>query len=105
MIHGRQQIFSTAAHASIFRSDFKAAESGGSSTLERLRCCDDKGRHETSGRARHLPVLYLHKSGRRLYVEMAFAIVKGDIENEVLGAVDVARDVTERVERERAVST
>jgi PAS domain S-box-containing protein len=47
----------------------------------------------------------LHKSGRRLYVEMAFAIVKGDIENEVLGAVAVARNVTERVERERAVST
>ncbi len=40
----------------------------------------------------------LHKSGRRLYVE----IVKGDTENEVLGAVAVARDVTERVERERA---
>ena len=46
----------------------------------------------------------LHKSGRRLYVEMSFAIVKGDIESEVLGAVAVARDVTERVERERAPS-
>src|SRR5215468_9706471 len=46
----------------------------------------------------------LHKSGRRLYVEMTFAIVKGDTESEVLGAVAVARDVTERVERERAAS-
>src|SRR5262245_43114350 len=46
----------------------------------------------------------LHKSGRRLYVEMTFAIVKGDTEGEVLGAVAMARDVTERVERERAVS-
>jgi PAS domain S-box-containing protein len=46
----------------------------------------------------------LHKSGRRLYVEMSFAIVKGDAESEVLGAVAVARDVTERVERERAAS-
>ena len=46
----------------------------------------------------------LHKSGRRLYVEMSFAIVKGDTESEVLGAVAVARDVTERVERERAVT-
>ena len=36
---------------------------------------------------------------------MSFAIVKGDTEHEVLGAVAVARDVTERVERERAVST
>jgi PAS domain S-box-containing protein len=44
----------------------------------------------------------LHKSGRRLYVEMSFAIVKGDAEGEVIGAVAVARDVTERVERERA---
>ena len=39
-----------------------------------------------------------------LYVEMTFAIVKGDAEREVLGAVAVARDVTERVERERAAS-
>src|SRR5215813_4022430 len=44
----------------------------------------------------------LHKSGTRLYVEMTFAIVKGDTESEVLGAVAMARDVTERVERERA---
>jgi hypothetical protein len=40
----------------------------------------------------------LHKSGRRLCVEMSFAIVKGD-ESKVLGAVAVARDVTERVEQ------
>jgi PAS domain S-box-containing protein len=46
----------------------------------------------------------LHKSGRRLYVEMTFAIVKGNTESDVLGAVAMARDVTERVERERAAS-
>jgi hypothetical protein len=39
-----------------------------------------------------------------LYVEMTFAVVKGDTESEVLGAVAMARDVTERVERERAAS-
>ena len=44
----------------------------------------------------------LHKSGRTLYVEMTFAIIKGDAEGAVLGSVAVARDVTERVERERA---
>jgi len=44
----------------------------------------------------------LHKSGRRLYVEMTFAVVKGDTGSEVLGAVAMARDVTERVEQERA---
>lgn len=43
----------------------------------------------------------LHKSGRRLYVEMTFAIVRGG-DGDALGAVAVARDVTERVERERA---
>jgi PAS domain S-box-containing protein len=47
----------------------------------------------------------LHKSGRKLYVEMTFAIVKGDTEGEVLGSVAVARDVTDRVERERAAGS
>jgi hypothetical protein len=36
------------------------------------------------------------------YVEMTFAIVKGDAESEVFGAVAVARDVTDRVDRARA---
>ena len=36
----------------------------------------------------------LHKSGRRMYVEMTFAIVKGDTEGELLGAVAMARDAT-----------
>jgi PAS domain S-box-containing protein len=44
----------------------------------------------------------LHKSGRRLYVEMTFALVRGDAGNKVLCSVAMARDVTERVERERA---
>ena len=44
----------------------------------------------------------LHKSGRRLYVEMTFALLKDDAQSEKLGAVAVARDVTDRVERERA---
>ncbi|HEY5207027.1 MAG TPA: PAS domain S-box protein [Roseiarcus sp.] len=42
-----------------------------------------------------------HKSGRKLYVEMTFAIVTGD---QALGAVAVARDATERVQRERAAA-
>ncbi len=44
----------------------------------------------------------VHKSGRKLYVEMSFAIVKDS--DEVLGSVAVARDVTERVERERTAA-
>jgi PAS domain S-box-containing protein len=46
----------------------------------------------------------LHKSGRKLYVEMTFAIVKDSAAGEVFGSVAVARDVTERVERERAAA-
>jgi PAS domain S-box-containing protein len=45
-----------------------------------------------------------HKSGRKLYVEMTFAIVKGEAEGEVTGSVAMARDATERVERERAAT-
>ena len=43
----------------------------------------------------------LHKSGRKLYVEMSFALVV-DAAGASLGSVAVARDVTERVEREKA---
>jgi len=43
-----------------------------------------------------------HRTGRKLYVEMTFALVTGQPGDAVRGAVAVARDVTERVERERA---
>lgn len=43
----------------------------------------------------------LHKSGRKLYIEMTFALVR-DTDGAVHGSVAMARDVTERVERERA---
>jgi PAS domain S-box-containing protein len=46
----------------------------------------------------------LHKSGRKLYVEMTFAIVNDAGEGGVLGSVAMARDVTDRVERERAAA-
>jgi PAS domain S-box-containing protein len=42
-----------------------------------------------------------HKDGRKLYVEMTFSLVRGDA-SQVLGSVAIARDVTGRVERERA---
>jgi PAS domain S-box-containing protein len=41
-----------------------------------------------------------HKDGRKLYIEMTFALVKDGAEK-VLGSVAMARDVTERVNRER----
>ena len=43
----------------------------------------------------------LHKSGRKLYIEMTFALVR-DAGGAVQGSVAMARDVTERVERDRA---
>jgi PAS domain S-box-containing protein len=45
-----------------------------------------------------------HKTGRELYVEMTFALVKGHAGAVALGAVAVARDVTARIEQERAGS-
>jgi len=42
-----------------------------------------------------------HQSGRKLYVEMSFALVK-DEAGAARGAVAVARDVTERIEQQRA---
>lgn len=60
----------------------------------------EKGATKLQGRATLTRAL--HKGGRRLYVEMSFALVKGDGDSDVIGAVAVARDVTERVERERA---
>ena len=46
----------------------------------------------------------LHRSGRKIYVEMTFAIVKGGAEDEVLGSVAMARHVTDRIERESAAT-
>ena len=45
----------------------------------------------------------LHKSGKKMYVEMSFAMVVDDA-GSALGSVAVARDVTERVEREKAAA-
>jgi PAS domain S-box-containing protein len=54
-----------------------------------------KGTMKLHGRP--TPTRALHKNGRRLYVKMTFAIVK-DTNEEVLGSVAVARDVTERID-------
>ena len=43
-----------------------------------------------------------HKSGHKLYVEMTFAVVRNGVEGDVIGSVAMARDVTKRVEGERA---
>ena len=44
-----------------------------------------------------------HRSGRKLYVEISFALVRRP-DGAVQGAVAVARDVTERTEQQRARS-
>ena len=43
-----------------------------------------------------------HQTGRKLYVEMTFALVRGRGGSAPVGAVAVARDVTERMEQQRA---
>jgi PAS domain S-box-containing protein len=43
-----------------------------------------------------------HQTGRKLYVEMTFALVKGQAGDAARGAVAVARDVTQRIEQQRA---
>lgn len=45
----------------------------------------------------------VHKDGTRLYVEMTFAVVKDDA-GAVVGSVAIARDATERVQRERSAA-
>ncbi|HZW13667.1 MAG TPA: PAS domain S-box protein [Noviherbaspirillum sp.] len=46
----------------------------------------------------------LHKSGTTLYVEMSFALVT-DAAGAVLGSVAAARDVTDRVNKEKAAAS
>ena len=43
-----------------------------------------------------------HKLGHKLYVELTFALVKEQAGGMVRGSVAVARDVTERIEQQRA---
>ena len=45
----------------------------------------------------------LHKSGRKLYIEMTFALVA--VDGVAQGAVAVARDVTERISQQKAGQT
>lgn len=74
---------------------------------ERLREAHWRGFHTAiaSGRTRlnGRPTVTraLHKSGATLYVEMSFAMVCAT-SGEVIGSVAVARDATERVQREKA---
>jgi PAS domain S-box-containing protein len=42
-----------------------------------------------------------HRTGRKIYIEMTFALVKGQA-GAARGAVAVARDVTRRIEQQRA---
>ena len=57
------------------------------------------GRLKLDGRP--TPTRGVHRDGRKLYVEMSFALVC-DEGGTAIGSVAMARDVTERVERERA---
>lgn len=74
---------------------------------ERLRAAHWAGYHAAlssgSMRLEGAPTLTRgeHRSGRKLYVEMTFALVR-DEAGKAVGSVAMARDVTDKVERERA---
>jgi PAS domain S-box-containing protein len=53
-----------------------------------------------TSRGRPTPTRAAHQSGRKLYVEMSFALVT-EPAGGVRGAVAVARDATERIEQQR----
>lgn len=91
---------------------FTASEANGASLdmiiPERLRAAHwrgfdaaiETGTLSLSGRATLTRAL--HRSGRRVYVEISFGLVKDDQSGSVLGAVAVARDVTARIAAEDA---
>jgi len=92
---------------------FTAAEADGASLdmiiPERLRkahwrgfdAAIESGTLSLSGRATLTRAL--HRSGRPVYVEISFGLVKDDQSGSVLGAVAVARDVTTRIAAEHAI--
>ena len=59
------------------------------------------GNGKTRLRGRPTLTRGVHKTGQKLYVEMSFALVM-DTNGSPLGSVAIARDATERVEREKA---
>ncbi|HJM88665.1 MAG TPA: PAS domain S-box protein [Dehalococcoidia bacterium] len=58
------------------------------------------GDGETKYAGQSLPTRALRGGGEQFYVELSFAIVRGD-GGEVVGALATARDITERFEQER----
>ncbi len=106
--HGLIELWNPAAETMF---GFSAAEAIGQSLdiiiPERLREAHWRGFNAAiaSGRTRlnGRPTVTraLHKSGATLYVEMSFAMVCAAT-GEVIGSVAVARDATERVQREKA---
>ncbi len=58
------------------------------------------GDGQTKYAGQSLPTRALRGDGEQFYVELSFAIVRGD-DGEVAGALATARDITERFEQER----
>src|SRR5262245_48633171 len=98
-------------HAAAALFGYSAAESLGSSLEliipEHLRAAHWRGFDTAMTRGamklegRPTVTRSVHQSGRKIYVEMTFALVE-DQGGAVRGALAVARDATERVEQQRA---
>jgi PAS domain S-box-containing protein len=65
-----------------------------------FRVCVESGREKYAGRV--LTTRSMHKDGSKLYVDLAFALIR-DAAGAVTGVVATARDCTERYEQERAL--
>jgi PAS domain S-box-containing protein len=61
---------------------------------------DRRGNEKLQGRPTQTRAT--HQTGRRLYVEMTFSLVKEQAGGSARGVVAVARDATERIEQQRA---
>ena len=58
------------------------------------------GKVKSTGRA--VLTRAMHKDGRKLYVELSFALLR-DVRGDALGAIAIARDVTEQHLARKAV--
>lgn len=101
--HGAEKIFGYAASEALGRNlDLIIPEHLRRAHWEGFDRAIAAGRTRHGGRA--MTTRSMHKDGRKLYVELSFAVVTNDA-GVVIGALGVGRDVTERRQAEKAHPT